>query len=236
MSQIADGKENVLISGNHNDVDKSNIKINQEKTRYGNAQEHTNINKDGAQNFNYNMINALKRTPKEIDLVAIVNNNWFTAFTMFFLFIVTIAEFILVAKSGIDVFIGFGICAFTISFLMIAILEIADKFARKFPRWHLKNVDGTITYDKQEYRFYENIWDMQYKPNFTGFGGRLVMYVLNPETKNPFELRVNFAFRAKAKYIYDSFHNQNRISAYLNTIKDWYVFRRITFFTKWIRA
>ncbi|MBV5278496.1 MAG: hypothetical protein J0647_05600 [Campylobacteraceae bacterium] len=98
---------------------------------------------------------------------------------------------------------------------IIFLLDFADKISHKFSIWHVHYKDGSLIVKDTIYCFYDDIWDIEYKPSHFGFSGKLVLYIIHPKTKNPFELVLSFTYKSKAKYVFDSFFNPARIQKYL---------------------
>lgn len=185
--------------------------------RIGSIGKNNNINQNGTQQINYNLVNNLKVLPKDIDLVATINNRWFPI--VYLLVSVPLFGFILHTFfkffTNTPFFLGFIICGLFMIIWIVVLLDLADKISHKFSIWHVHYKDGSLIIKNNIYRFYDDIWDIEYNPSYFGLSGKLVLYIIHPETKNPFQLVLSFTYKSKAKYLFDSFFNPDRIQKHL---------------------
>lgn len=167
-----------------------------------------------------NYVSSLRIEPKDIELKATVNSTLFTWAIIFldmFVF-VGIGKLLRHVYPELNFNILFFIAVIATLFCSIVSVLLLDKLLYKTRLWNVKYKDGVLTYEGKEYKFYEDIWDIKYKPSIFKIGGTLTLYVINPSTKLPFREDIKFSYDGRAKYVYDSFHSEERRKKYLTNI------------------
>lgn len=156
-----------------------------------------------------NLVHDVKVQPREIELKAIVNHD----LVLLFVYIVSIVS-VYVLLSTFIVSTTFTILASTgTGVFVIFLIDGAQKFMMKYSSWHIKYVDGRITINGRERKFYEEIWSMSYKKTLIG-NGIISFYAVNPDSNMPYSRKIKFMNDAEAKYVYDSFMDGERMKRY----------------------
>jgi len=185
----------------------------------GVANNDSIFNQVGRDQNNYNLISNLKIPPKDIHLIAYESTNLLKFSTSIITLIVVfflLRQFYHLVPAALD-FPTFPYDAqfvIGISFIL-SIICIDYCLVYKSQKWRVEYQDGTLKFRNKSYRFYEDIWDIEYIPSKFLFRGKLILYIINSTTKTPYEETITFEYKARAKYVYDSFWNQKRINTYL---------------------
>ncbi len=185
VAQEQGGRENTQINGNGNNHARGNITINR------------------------NMVHDIKVSPRDIELKAIVNHDLVVGFVYV---VCIIAIYMFLNTMLISEFLKLMISIVTGLFVFL-LIDMSQKFMMKYSPWHISYIDGRITINGVERKFYEEIWNMQYKRSIIG-NGIVSIYGVNPENNRPYHHKLKFMHDAEARYVYDSFIDIERIAKY----------------------
>jgi len=161
------------------------------------------------------LVHSVSVPPRDIELKAIVNHDWVVGFA-YIVSVVLTWEFLQTNVFSTVLQILFSIC---VGMMVIFLIEGSQRFMLKYSPWHIKYRDGKITLDGRERKFYEEIWNLSYKKNWIG-NGIIHFYGVDPNSHKPYGLKIKFMRNAEAKYVYDSFNDEDRITAYKNMVKE----------------
>lgn len=178
-----------------------------------------------------NFVSSLKIDPKDIELKASVNNGWYVPFTIIFLACIGVCFLFSISYSmGLLLNINASL-AVTVSLIISSILTVAimlpymdfmNNMFFKFSGLNITYKDGTIEYKGKQYKFYDDIWDIEFKKGKFGMSARLIIYLIDEKLKYspiPPEFEISFMVNSRAKYVYDSFHSEERRKKYLENNK-----------------
>lgn len=160
------------------------------------------------------LVHSVNVSPRDIELKAIVNHDWIVGFA-YLVSILISWWFLHISMFSSTLKILFSV---SVGMLVIFLIEGSQRFMLKYSPWHIKYTDGKITLDGRERKFYEEIWTLSYKKNWIG-NGIIHFYGVNPNSHKPYGRKIKFMHNAEAKYVYDSFNDEERITAYKNMVK-----------------
>lgn len=187
-----------------------------------NSNNYGPISQSGdAYQYIYSNLNV---SPKQIILYAktdIKPIQLFLVLGIVFSILAAVEFFVQEFKAPIIISSLFGILMMIV--LSTFALKKANEFNFKNGKFRSWYCDGAITLRAHgsngkpidiNYKFYEDIWKIEYKTNFFD-NGVLSFYLIDRKDHKPIKKVIVFKSAAEACYIYDSFYDQERIKAFL---------------------
>ena len=181
-----------------------------------------------AENMHNNFLASLKVSPRDVEVDAIINYSRLLSFA-FVLSAMLITAVVKYVPSGlnsentsfIQMLIFLVMMSLTIMPMIMSVvtLDPVTNMLSYFLNLKVKYHDGVLDYANIKRKFYSEIWDIKYKKHFIGKGATLTIYAMNEEKKIPYKDIIRFKDDAKAKYMYDSFWNHERIKKFENIDK-----------------
>lgn len=168
-----------------------------------------------------NHIASLKISPKKVEIYAAHDIKWLKLYFIFGIacLVVGFTQF-LNEKFNIPILFFFIVDLFVFVSFSHMLLKILDKYNFKNAKFYSAYCDGVIQLHShlngkitnKIFEFYTDIWRVEYKKNIFGNGVLFFYLLLNDK---PTKKVVIFELDAEARYVYDSFYDQERIKNFL---------------------
>ncbi len=175
----------------------------------GNTENNKNVTQNSYNNT-YNLVTSLSVQPEAIKLEAIVNHNWIVYLLMFGqIYIVFSLVFYFQNSELLNLYIVFETLVF-----FFGVVYGLNKLLFKFSALHVVYENGTIKINGKDREFYKDIWKMTYKKDYLSEGASISVYGVDKDSKRPYKYKLNFMLDGEARYVYDSFWNEERIEEF----------------------
>ena len=182
----------------------------------GKTENCSDITQNSYNGNTYNFIKNLNREPRNIRVHAVRN------YLSYYFILASIIAFLVFLSIT---FVGYSIdndflqdnnivllVAFSVSVVTGASSSILffDKVFKKVKWGYVLYKNKTIIYNLKREKFYDDIWDIELKETWLGYG-RLRYFGVTKRTDKPYYREITLMNYAQAKYIYDSFWNAERV-------------------------